>query len=81
MALWRKSSKGNRQNPEEKRSLYPILFVMDTLNGYRKDLVQKEVASLWELSLVGRSFSGVIQEADSFQDKLQNLDQSFSTPL
>ena len=30
MALWRKSSKGNRQNPEEKRSLYPILFVMDT---------------------------------------------------
>ena len=78
MALWRKSSKGNRQNPEEKRSLYPILFVMDTLNGYRKDLVQKEVDSLHELSLVKSSFNHVLQEATSFQEKLQDFGQTFS---
>ena len=79
MALWRKSSKGNRQNPEEKRSLYPILFVMDTLNGYRKDLVQKEVDSLHELSLVKSSFNHVLQEATSFQEKLQDFGNTFSS--
>ncbi|MCI8414360.1 MAG: chemotaxis protein [Ruminiclostridium sp.] len=68
----------NSHTRQEGNSLYPILHIADSLKTYQKDLVQKEVASLWELSLVGRSFSGVIQEADSFQDKLQNLDQSFS---
>ena len=40
--------------------------------------MQKEVASLWELSLVGTSFSSVLKEADHFQAKLQDLGASFS---
>ena len=60
----------NRQKPEqtrEERSLYPILHVAGSLKEYQKELVQKEVASLWELSLVGTSFSSVLKEADHFQ--------------
>ena len=49
-----------------------------SLKEYQKELVQKEVASLWELSLVGTSFSSVLKEADHFQAKLQDLGASFS---
>ncbi|MDE7243524.1 MAG: chemotaxis protein, partial [Oscillospiraceae bacterium] len=38
----------------------------------------KEVASLRELSRVGTVFSGVLEEAESFQEKLRNLEASFS---
>ena len=71
----------NRQKPEqtrEERSLYPILHVAGSLKEYQKELVQKEVASLWELSLVGTSFSSVLKEADHFQSRLQSLGDSFS---
>ena len=71
----------NRQKPEqtrEERSLYPILHVAGSLKEYQKELGQKEVASLWELSLVGTSFSSVLKEADHFQAKLQDLGASFS---
>ena len=70
----------NRRKPEasEKPGLYPVLHVAESLKAYQKELVQKEVASLWELSMVGRAFSGVLKEADHFQEKLQELGQSFS---
>lgn len=77
MTLWRKSRKETGKNADEKRSLYPILFVMDTLNGYRNELVQKEVDSLQELGLVKSSFNHVLQEAESFQGKLQEFGQTF----
>ena len=62
----------------EEKSLYPVLHVAGSLKEYQKELVQKEVASLWELSLVGTSFSSVLKEADHFQAKLQDLGASFS---
>ena len=70
----------NRRKPEagEKPGLYPVLHVAESLKTYQKDLVQKEVASLWELSMVGQAFSGVLKEADHFQEKLRELGQSFS---
>ena len=71
----------NRQKPDGKqevKSLYPVLHVAGSLKEYQKDLVQKEVASLWELNLVGDSFSSVLKEADHFQTKLQDLGSSFS---
>ncbi len=70
-----------RQTPDsscEKKSLYPILYAAGSLKEYQKELVKKEVASLSELSMVGSSFSGVLKEADHFQEKLQDLGQSFS---
>ena len=64
--------------PQEEKNLYPVLHVAGSLKEYQKELVKKEVASLSELSLVGSTFSGVLSEADNFQEKLQELGQSFS---
>ena len=55
-----------------------MLHVAGSLKDYQKELVQKEVSSLWELRQVGASFSGVLREADQFQTKLKNLGDSFS---
>ena len=75
------SGKSRRQSedPSQEKSLYPVRHVADSLKEYQKELVKKEVASLSELSLVGSTFSGVLKEADNFQEKLQELGQSFSS--
>lgn len=62
----------------EEKSLYPVLHVAGSLLEYQKELVKKEVASLWELNMVGRAFAGVVKEADQFQTKLQDLGLSFA---
>ena len=64
---------------QEKKSLYPVLHVAGSLKEYQQELVKKEVASLWELSRVGASFSSVLREGDQFQSKLQDLGESFSS--
>jgi len=63
---------------QEETGLYPVLHVAESLKEYQKELVKKEVSSLWELSQVGVSFSGVLEEGDQFQVKLQELGESFS---
>ena len=71
--------KGSKpEQVREEKSLYPVLHVAGSLKDYQKELVQKEVSSLWELRQVGASFSGVIREAEQFQTKLKNLGDSFS---
>lgn len=77
MLFWNKSRKKPDQTHGE-QDLYPLLHVAGGLKEYQKELVRKEVDSLSELGMVGTSFSGVIKEADHFQDKLQELGQSFS---
>ncbi len=72
--LWKKNGKG--QNSE--KSLYPVLHVADSLKEYQKELVSKEVESLWELGMVGSSFTGVMRKADHFHDQLSEFEQSFS---
>ena len=59
-------------------SLYPVTYVIDSLKGYHKDLVQKEVNSLQELSMVSSSFGNVLEETESFQEKLYDFEQTFS---
>ena len=76
--LFGKKEKRASSSVQEKKSLYPVIHVANSLKSYQKELVQKEVASLWELSLVGTSFSSVLKEADHFQAKLQDLGASFS---
>ncbi len=71
----------NRRKPESPREeigLYPVLHVAESLKEYQRELVKKEVSSLSELSLVGSTFSGVLKEADHFQEELQKLGLSFS---
>lgn len=60
------------------KSLYPVLYVTDSLKEYHKELVNKEVQSLWELKMVGSSFSDVMKKADHFQGELQEFGSSFS---
>lgn len=77
MSFWKKSRGQADKNQSGKKSLYPVLFVMDTLKDYRNELVQKEVDSLQELAQVRSSFNTVIREAGNFQDKLQDFGQNF----
>ena len=74
------AGKGRRTpaKAREEKSLYPVLHVAGSLKEYQKELVQKEVASLFELSMVGSAFSGVLKEAGHFQGKLRDLGCSFS---
>lgn len=75
--------KKNRQKTgnavQEERSLYPVLYVTDVLKDYQKDLLQKEVESLRELGLVSSSFDGVLGEAEQFQQKLQEFEETFAS--
>lgn len=61
------------------KNLYPILHVTNSLSDYQKELAKKEVESLSELSMVGNSFSGVLNEAEHFQAQLQDFGESFSS--
>ncbi len=72
------NKKRKTQAAGEKKSLYPVLHVANSLKQYQKQLVQKEVAALNELSQVDASFSGVLREASLFQNKLQDLGSSFT---
>ncbi len=60
------------------KNLYPMLHAADSLKEYQRELVGKEVESLWELGMVGSSFSGVMKKADHFHEQLSDFEQSFS---
>ena len=61
-----------------KRGLYPVLFVMNSLKDYHRRLVKQEVDTLSELDMINRSFSSVLSEAELFQDKLQEFQETFN---
>ncbi len=71
-----KKKPGKVQHTEE--TLYPVLHVTDCLKDYKTELIGKEVESLWELNMVGSSFSGVLKTADHFHERLQEFGDSFS---
>lgn len=67
-----------RQEARAEKNLYPVLYVVDQLKDYQKELIRKEVDSLQELSKVSGSFDHVLSEADSFQEQLLDFGNSFS---
>lgn len=67
-----------KQEVKREKNLYPVLYVMDQLKDYQKELIRKEVDSLQELSQVSQSFDSVLNEADSFQEQLLDFGNSFS---
>ncbi|GFI23613.1 methyl-accepting chemotaxis protein McpS [Lachnospiraceae bacterium] len=71
---WNKTEKSKISD----KDLYPILHVIDSLKEYRKELIGKEVESLWELGMVGSSFTAVMKKADHFHEQLSDFEQSFS---
>ena len=65
--------------PQKEKGLYPVLYVINVLKDYQKDLVRKEVESLQELGLVGSSFNNVLEETENFQQKLEEFETVFSS--
>ena len=59
-------------------SLYPVVYVVEHLKDYRDTLVQNEVSSLEELSMIHRSFGKVLGESESFKNTLQDFGGTFS---
>ena len=43
--------------PQAEKGLYPVLYVINVLKDYQKDMVRKEVESLQELGMVGSAFN------------------------
>lgn len=78
MLFKKKSPELVKKEPDKKESLYPVLYVMDSLKEYQKELVKKEVDSLSELHLVNDSFQNVLNEAENFQDTLLSFGGTFS---
>ncbi len=67
------------QAHHNEKSLYPVLYVTEHLKDYKEDLIHKEVESLFELSLVSKSFSNVLKRADDFQTQLLDFGETFSS--
>lgn len=64
--------------PQTEKNLYPVLYVVNQLKQYQKELIHKEVDSLQELSQVSSSFDSVMAEADGFREKLMDFGNTFS---
>lgn len=79
-------NKGNKQkkNKKEKKKflsqegLYPVLHVAGSVKDCQKEIMEREVASLLELSKVNESFHGVLKEAETFRKKLDDFELAFS---
>lgn len=77
MLFWKRDKKEVYAPSENENNLYPVLHVMDSLKDYHKEVVQKEVDSLQELSEIRSSFGNVIAEAEGFQEKLLEFGENF----
>ncbi|MCI8624528.1 MAG: chemotaxis protein [Provencibacterium sp.] len=71
--------KSPRSQGKAEKDLSPLLHVTNSLGYYQKELVKKEVDSLWELRMIGHSFDGVLSEATVFQTKLSDFGDQFSS--
>lgn len=78
MLIQKRSKWKTREKQQRKRQLYPVLHVTDSLKEYKKELIKKETDSLYELGLSSSSFGSVLEEAEHFQEKLQNFGETFS---
>lgn len=66
-----------RQGNVDKESLYPVLHVAGSVKERQKEIVEREVASLQQLSRVSDSFNAVLDESEKFHEKLQDLSPRF----
>ncbi len=77
MLFWRRNKRQEDVAAENEENLYPVVHVMNTLKEYEKEMVQKEVDSLWELNEIRGSFGTVLKETESFQERLGDFEQNF----
>lgn len=67
-----------KKSQRKAKSLYPVLYVTGSLKDYHQTLVQNEVASLQELSMVSKSFGNVLGESENFKETLEGFGETFS---
>ncbi len=68
-----------KKNQRETKSLNPVLHVIESLQDYRNTLIQSEVASLYELGMVSKSFGDVLKDSENLRGALQDFEQTFSS--
>lgn len=78
MSFLHKNKQEAVRTPQNSKTLYPVLHVMNSLKDYHRDLVQKEVSSLSEINEIGSSFGNVLSETDQFQEQLLDFGNNFS---
>ncbi len=71
--------KFRKKSQREEKNLEPIVYVVESLQGYRNALIQNEVDSLQELSMVRRSFGSVLQDSEELRGSLQDFEETFSS--
>ena len=67
-----------KKSQHKSKSLYPVLYVTESLKDYHQALVQNEVSSLYELRMVSKSFGNVLNESENFKETLQDFGSTFS---
>lgn len=70
--------KFRKKSQREEKTLEPINYVVSSLQDYRNTLIQSEVDSLHELSMVRRSFGDVLQDSEELRGSLMDFEQTFS---
>lgn len=70
--------KFRKKSQREEKTLEPINYVVSSLQDYRNTLIQSEVDSLHELSMVRRSFNNVLQDSEELRGSLMDFEQTFS---
>ena len=71
--------KFRKNTQREEKTLDPIVYVVESLQDYRNALIQSEVDSLHELSMVRRSFGNVLQDSEDLRGSLLDFEQTFSS--
>ena len=71
--------KFRKNSQREEKTLDPIVYVVENLQEYRNALIQSEVDSLHELSMVRRSFGNVLQDSEELKGSLLDFEQTFSS--
>lgn len=69
----------HKKSRKETKSLYPVLYVIERLKEYRNMLVQSEVDSLQELSMVSKSFNHVLKDSEDLRTSLEDFEQTFAS--
>ncbi len=71
--------KFRKKSQQEEKNLDPIVYVVESLQGYRSALIQSEVDSLHELSMVRHSFGNVLHDSEALRESLSDFEQTFSS--
>lgn len=71
--------KFRKKSQREEKTLEPINYVVSSLQDYRNTLIQSEVDSLHELSMVRRSFGNVLQDSEELRGSLMDFEDTFSS--